>query len=113
MKSHTYICLLRNQQGGCEQPSPTDMQAMMEKYQQWQNKFADNILDMGNKLTDSGSVVSLNNVKDGPFVEVKEIIGGYMMLTADSIEEASRVIEQSPMVQNPGTSVEIRQIASH
>ena len=111
MKTNTYMCLLRNQEVGCEKPSPSDMQAMMDKYQTWQEKFADNILDMGNRLTEVGSVVSKDHVKDGPFVEVKEIVGGYMMLTADSLEEASHVIEQSPMVHNPGVSIEIRQIA--
>lgn len=112
MENKTYMCLLRSEEGGCKEPaSPTDMEAMFAKYQAWQEKFAENILDMGGKLGGASSVVSHDAVKDGPFIELKEIVGGYMMLKADSIEQASEVIKASPMVENPGTSIEIREIS--
>jgi hypothetical protein len=88
------------------------MEAMYAKYQAWQEKFADNIADMGNKLGDVASVVRHDSVNDGPFVELKEIIGGYMTLTADSLDEAVTVIKESPMVANVGTSIEIREIST-
>ena len=106
------MCILRSQAGGCEKPSPTDMEQMYAKYQAWQEKFADNILDMGNKLGESASVVRHDSVSDGPFIELKEIVGGYMTLTADTLEEAVAVIKASPMVANSGTSIEIREICT-
>lgn len=112
MKNNTYICLLRSDTGGCEKPSPSEMELQYAKYQAWQQKFADNILDMGNKLGSAGSVVRHESVSDGPFVELKEIIGGYMMLTAATLAEAIVVIEASPMVANAGTSIEIREICT-
>jgi len=57
MKDNTYICLLRSSTGGCAKPSPSEMELQYAKYQAWQQKFADNILDMGNKLAATGSVV--------------------------------------------------------
>ena len=116
MSDKNYMCLLRSHQGDCEpseqkKPSPSDMEAMFAKYQAWQDKFSSNIVDMGGKLGQSGAVVSQESVKDGPFVEVKEIIGGYMTIKASSVEEAVKVIKESPMVENPGVSIEIREIA--
>jgi len=112
MKDNTYICLLRSSTGDCEKPSPSEMELQYAKYQAWQQKFADNILDMGNKLGATGSVVRHESVNDGPFIELKEIIGGYMMLTATTLEEAIAVIKASPMVANTGTSIEIREICT-
>jgi len=110
MKNNTYMCILRSGSGGCEKPSPYDMEAMFAKYQIWQDKFADNILDMGNKLGDVASVVRQDGVTDGPFLELKEIVGGYMMLSATTLDEAISVIKASPMVANSGTSIEIREV---
>lgn len=112
MKNNQYMCILRTESGTCEKPSPSDMEVMYAKYQAWQEKFADNILDMGNKLSDVASVVRHDKVSDGPFIELKEIVGGYMLLSASSLEEAVEVIKASPMVANSGTSIEIREIST-
>lgn len=111
MSNKNYLCILRNEGGGCEQPSsPTEMEAMFAKYRQWQDKFAENIVDMGNKLGSEGAVIRHDSVKDGPFVEVKEIIGGYMTITAATLDEAVDVIKASPMIANSGVSIELREI---
>lgn len=112
MKNNTYMCILRSESGGCEKPSASEMEIMYAKYQAWQQKFADNILDMGNKLGSVGSVVRHDSITDGPFIELKEIIGGYMMVTATTLDEAIAVIKESPMVSNTGTSIEIREICT-
>jgi len=112
MSNKKYMCILRSKSGDCDKPSPSDMEQMFAKYQQWQDKFVDNIVDMGNKLGDSASVVRHNDVTDGPFVELKEIIGGYMMIQAANLNEAVAVIKESPMVANPGVSIEIREIST-
>lgn len=110
--SNKYLCMLRSESGGCEKPSPSEMEAMYARFADWQQKYADNILDMGGKLSQQGAVVRHDAVADGPFVEIKEILGGYMMLSAASLEEAIAIIQASPMVANPGTSIEIREISS-
>ncbi len=112
MSNKKFMCILRSASGGCEKPSPADMEKMYAKYQAWQDKFADNILDMGGALSGEGAVVSSENVKDGPFIELKEIIGGYMLLAASDLQEAISVIQASPMVENAGTSLELREITT-
>jgi len=110
MTKKTYMCIQRSESGECEPPSPSDMQKMYAKFTAWQEKFADNIVDMGGKLGANGKVVKQDAIVDGPFVETKEIIGGYMIITANSIEEATQVVQESPGVGMPGSSVEIREI---
>jgi len=112
MSNKRFMCILRSSSGECEKPSPADMEAMDAKYQAWQSQFDQNILDMGGALSGNGAVVTSENVKDGPFVEVKEIIGGYMLLNAESLNEAIDVIKASPMVANAGTSIELREIST-
>ncbi len=112
MNNKTYMCLLRSKSGSCEKPSPSEMELMYAKYQDWQEKFADNIADMGNKLGESGSVVRQDGVTDGPFIELKEIIGGYMTLKATTLNEAITVIKESPMIANADVSIEIREIST-
>lgn len=113
MSNKTYMCILRSESGGCEKPSPSEMELLYAKYQEWQEKFSDNIVDMGNKLGSTGSVVRQDSVRDGPFIELKEIIGGYMTLSTATLDDAITVIQASPMIENPGVSVEIREICSH
>lgn len=47
MSSNKYMCILRNQDGGCndEPSSASDMEAMYAKYQKWQQQYAQNIVD--------------------------------------------------------------------
>ena len=111
MSRKKFMCVLRSESAGCEKPSPSDMETMYAKYQAWQEKFADRILDMGSGLGSEGSVVSKDGVKDGPFVEVKEIVGGYMIVAGETMQDAVEVIQAGPMIENPSVSIEIREIS--
>ena len=84
---------------------------MYAKFNAWKEKFQKNIVDMGGKLG-GGKVVTSEAATDGPFVEAKEVIGGYMIVSAESIEEAVEVARQSPGTAMPGSSVEVREIST-
>lgn len=48
------------------------------------------------------------HVVDGPFAETKEILGGYNLIEADSLDEAVRIAQQFPWI---GTgSIEVRPV---
>jgi len=112
MSNKKYLCMVRTPSGKCEPPSPSEMQAMYDKFNAWQKKFEDNIYDLGGKLDTSGSVVTQKKVTDGPFVEIKEIIGGYMIIEAESMAKAIEVVQESPGVGSAESSVEIREISA-
>jgi len=49
-------------------------------------------------------------VTDGPFVETKEVLGGYWMVEADSKEQLVKLMQKCPA--EDGDVIEIRQIFS-
>jgi len=113
MPKQNYLCIQRGQPrqpGKGEAPSPAQMEEMYAKFNAWKEKFQDNIVDMGGKLS-SGKIVTSEGMRDGPFVEAKEVIGGYMIVSAESMEEAVEVARQSPGVL-PGSSIEVREIST-
>jgi hypothetical protein len=88
------------------------MQEMYAAFNAWKEKFKDNIVDMGGKLESGGKILTASGVTDGPFIEAKEVIGGFMVVVADSDERAMEVARESPGVMMPGSSIEIRKITS-
>lgn len=92
-----------------EPPSPEQMQAMFAKWSAWKEKFKDNIVDWGDKLKSGGKIVSGAGVSDGPFVESKEIIGGFMIVSAESLDAAITIAREMPAM--PGARIEVREMA--
>jgi len=108
-----YILMLRHEDGN-KVASPEQIQVWMKQTMDWigsisaQNKFVG-----GNGLLfpDARVVKSHNVVTDGPFGEIKETIGGYMIVKADSVDEAVEFAKGCPVLQGEGNSVEVRRIA--
>jgi len=97
---------------GIPDASPDEMQAMTKRWMDWiggiaaQNKLG----DRGNRLFPSGKVVKPGNIiTDGPYSEIKESIGGYSIVKANSIEEAAELAKGCP-VFTIGGNVEVREI---
>ena len=109
-----YLCLQRALPGGDrggEKPSPAQLQAMYAKFNDWRDKFQKNLTDTGGRLG-AGRLVASQPALDGPFVEVKELIGGYMIVSAASLEEAIEVARECPGLVCPGSGVEVIEIHS-
>lgn len=110
-----YLCIQRSQKRAAdappsEKPSPEQMEKMMASFNTWREKYQDKITDMGGQLAGEAKVVTSEAAIDGPFVELKEVVGGFMIVTADTIDEAVQIAQQSPGVMMPGSSVEVREI---
>ena len=107
-----YLCLQRNIPGGgpsMEKPSPAQMQAMYAKFNEWREKFQKNLVDLGGWLG-AGRVATATPAPDGPLVEVKELVGGYMIVSAESLDEAVQVARECPGLVRPGSGVEVIEI---
>jgi hypothetical protein len=106
-----YLCLQRVLPGGAaaEKPSPSEMQAMYEKFNAWREKFQGNLSDLGGRLG-RGRIVTNEPPPDGPFIEVKELVGGYMIVSAASLDEAVEVARGCPGLVRPGSGVEVIEI---
>jgi hypothetical protein len=111
MPNRKYLCLHRRVPGERQQPSPAQMQEMHAAFNAWKEKFKANILDTGGGLKPGGKVLKASGVTDGPFAEAKEIVGGYMFVSAESFDHALEVARESPGLIMPGSSIEIREVA--
>lgn len=106
--------LIFRHQDGKKVASPEQLQTWMKQTMDWiggiaaQNKFSG-----GNGLPfEDSRVVRPNNVvTNGPFGEIKETIGGYIIVKANSVDEAVEFAKGCPVLQGEGNSVEVRKIA--
>lgn len=107
-----YLCVQRAlpaPQG--EKPSPAQMQQMYSRFNEWREKFQTQLVDPGGKLG-SGELVVAEGQTDGPFTEVKELVGGYMIVSAETLEGAIEVAKECPGLVRPGSGVEVIEIQS-
>lgn len=111
-----YALIMRHEDGS-KIASPEQMEIWMKQTMDWiggiaaQNKFVS-----GTGLPfDSAKVVTAKNSKaivtNGPFGDIKETIGGFIVVKADSIEEAVEFAKGCPVLQGEGNSMEVRKIA--
>lgn len=93
-----------------EQPSPEQIQNMMKPWQDWMGSLAaqNKLASSGNRLASDGRVVKSDKiVTDGPYVEIKEAIGGYIVVKANDLDEAAELAKGCPVL-NIGGNVEVR-----
>jgi hypothetical protein len=108
-----FLFVYRNEPYDMSQVSPEQMQESMDRWTKWiQRGFAEGwMVNAGDALLPEGRVVAKNKaVTDGPFVESKELVGGFSIIAADSIDDAIKHAKTCPNVTEGG-SVEIRPLA--
>jgi hypothetical protein len=97
---------------GRETPtSPEAMQKQMQKWMTWIQQLRDQGKYIaGDPLQGGGKVLtSRKTITDGPFAEGKEVVGGYFMIRAETLDEAAEMAKDCPIFENGG-SVEVRAI---
>ena len=108
-----YALIMRHEDG-TKIASPEQMQIWMKQTMDWiggiaaQNKF---VSGTGLLFDDARVVGSNKMVTNGPFGEIKETIGGLIIVKADSADEAAEFAKGCPVLQGEGNSMEVRQIA--
>jgi hypothetical protein len=94
-------------------PSPEMMQEILAVWGKWMEQVAKNgnLLDGGDGLQPTGRKVKPGGaVTDGPFIESKELVGGYSVIKADSYEKAVEFAKTCPILSYGGW-VEVRELA--
>lgn len=106
-----FMMIFRTEKNDNPPPSPEQMQAMVKEWQDWiggiaaQDKFV-----ATNALGSEGRTVKLNGViSDGPYAEIKEIVGGYIIVKSENLDEAVKLSKGCPTL-NIGGSVEVRDV---
>lgn len=107
-----FVLLFRQPSYDYSNASPKEMQELSKKWNDWwrnidaQGKLA----SRGPRLANEGKVLKSGGViTDGPFVEIKEILGSFIIVKAENLEEATTLAHGCPAIDQGG-SVEIRPV---
>ena len=106
-----FLFLYRGGESG--RSSPEVAQQTMQKWMSWMKELGTkgHIKDQGHPLERSGKLVKGQKrvVTDGPFAEAKDIVGGYTLIQAKDLSQATELSLGCPIFEFGG-SVEVRPI---
>lgn len=108
-----FLLLFRGGQLAEGNSSPEEMQAHMQKWMKWmeglgkQGKLggAQPLESTGKRIQGKKKVIT-----DGPFMEGKEMVGGYLLCKAADFNEAVEIAKGCPLLEFDSGNVEVRPI---
>jgi hypothetical protein len=83
--------------------SAEKMQKRLERFGEWVQKVLNGRYVAGAPLEDTDARLLKNKTEvltDGPFLESKEMISGYIVISANDIEEATELTKQCPLLED-------------
>lgn len=109
------FALIMRHEDGLKVASPEQIEIWMKQTMDWiggiaaQNKF---VTGIGLPFADAKVVHHNKMITDGPFGEIKETIGGLIIVRAESVEEAAEFAKGCPVLQGEGNTMEVRKVAA-
>ncbi len=107
-----YLLLFRNTQLE-KRLSADELQEAMRRLNEWLGRWSERgQMTGGQPLGNEGRVVSgakQRLVADGPYAESKEAVGGYVIVRAADLDEATKIAGEWPLLDYEAT-VEVRPI---
>jgi hypothetical protein len=98
--------------GGRRGQTPEKSQQTTQKWLNWMKELttSGNLKDPGQPLEEEGKVVNGKGaITDGPYAEAKDLVGGFTLVEADSLQRAAQLAGGCPILE-VGGSVEIRPV---
>jgi hypothetical protein len=93
--------------------TPEKAQQNMQKWRAWIDEMSrqGQLKSVGQPLEDGGKMVvgSRKSITDGPYAETKDVVGGYSVVEAPSLEQAAKIASGCPILEFGG-SVEVRPV---
>jgi len=108
-----FLFIFRNDGEARSKMTPDEMQKNHQNWDRWLKEGLKKgwLVDVGDGLKPETRVVHADRlVTDGPFVESKEVVGGFTVIEADTIDAAAEIAKGCPMFLGGGTggTVEVR-----
>ncbi len=107
-----FLMLFRNEKmEGGKMPSAEEMQAVMKDWQNWITSVAakGNFVSTNRLYSEGKTLLPDGSITDGPYAEIKEFIGGYLIVKAASLDEATTIAKACPNLKFGG-NVEVRKV---
>ena len=109
-----YLILIFEDESAYATATPDVFQQVMDAH----NRFAEQVPEKGGKIvegralqpTATATTIRGDVVTDGPFIETKEVLGGYSVIEADTIDEAVDIAKTWPGVDRGGITMEVRPV---
>jgi hypothetical protein len=98
--ANQFLLLFRHRDDSPD-PTPAEMEQMMVKVMTWLRSLnARGELVGTNRLEDAGRVLHRHQgqVTDGPYIEAKEVIGGYVLIAARDLDAATEIARGIPFL---------------
>ena len=94
-----YMVLLKGK--GALDYSPEELQKRLEAYRKWADDLGDKYVT-GQRLEQRGAYFTKEDtiLTDGPFLEAKEIIAGYIIFKAEDLQAAISVTQTLPLLEH-------------
>ena len=108
-----YLLLFRGGSNPDMTPSLEESQGHMQRWMQWMSSLAQEGKLIGAQpLSKTGKQITGTKklMTDGPFMEGKEMVGGYLICKANSYEEAVEISNGCPILEFENGKVEIREV---
>ncbi len=81
-------------------PTPEELKQIMARFKIWMDGLTAKGLVLGTNGLDVGGKILRGprgaSITDGPFAESKEIVGGYVLITADNLDHAVECARDCP-----------------
>jgi hypothetical protein len=110
-----YLLLVVEKIGDREERSESERQALYGRMQEFSAGLKERgLLTLSQSLKNGAADVRVtkrgesSTVRDGPFAEAKEMIGGFLLLTCATCEQAIEVARQCPAAE--WATIEVREI---
>ncbi|MCB0688864.1 MAG: hypothetical protein KDC53_20140 [Saprospiraceae bacterium] len=110
-----FLILLHEDIERLQNLSPKEMEDLVKAHMEWAAQLGQEGRYLaGDGLEDHGKLIAGKEmvIKDGPYLESKEIIGGYYLIQANDLTEATEIAKGCPCHHWGGTT-EIRPIMDY
>jgi len=107
-----FMLLFRQPDYDYSNASPKEMQDLTKKWHDWVEAITSQkkLVSHGPRLAMEGKVLKSGGViTDGPFVEIKEKLGSFIIVKAENLDDATTLAHGCPAL-DAGGSVEIRPV---
>lgn len=105
-----YMLILFDNENAFTDYSAEDMQKEFDLHMKWIEELGEHY-DSGEPLEFQAKSIKGKDkvVTDGPYIESKELVGGFYLIKANSLEEATELAKGCPVLHHGG-GVEVREI---
>lgn len=107
-----FMMLFHSEPNPNMEPTPEEIQEEVKAWQDWIGGIGaqGKLKNPGEALGFEGKTLHADgSITDGPYAELKEIVGGFIIVSAETVAEAAEMAKGCPALTNGG-KVEVRDV---